>query len=68
MTDNRLGVYCSLCPENRALTGGVATFGNKTNLSNTTDIDSVDTEIGAEGGCNRYLVGEESNCKYACER
>jgi hypothetical protein len=34
----------------RASTDGGATFGNKTNLSNTTDTDSVDAEIAAEGG------------------
>jgi hypothetical protein len=34
----------------RASTDGGATFGNKTNLSNTTDSDSVDAEIAAEGG------------------
>ena len=34
----------------RASTDGGATFGNKTNLSNTTTADSVDAEIGAEGG------------------
>ncbi len=34
----------------RASTDGGATFGNKTNLSNTTNIDSVDAEIAAEGG------------------
>jgi hypothetical protein len=34
----------------RASTDGGATFGNKTNLSNTTTADSVDAEITAEGG------------------
>jgi hypothetical protein len=34
----------------RASTDGGATFGNKTNLSNTTTADSVDAEISAEGG------------------
>jgi hypothetical protein len=34
----------------RASTDGGATFGNKTNLSNTTTSDSVDAEISAEGG------------------
>jgi hypothetical protein len=34
----------------RASTDGGATFGNKTNLSNTTMTDSVDAEIAAEGG------------------
>ena len=34
----------------RASTDGGATFGNKTNLSNTTDTDSIDAEIAAEGG------------------
>jgi hypothetical protein len=34
----------------RASTDAGATFGNKTNLSNTTDADSVDAEIAAEGG------------------
>jgi hypothetical protein len=33
----------------RASTDGGATFGNKTNLSNTTNTDSVDAEIAAEG-------------------
>src|SRR5918996_1899194 len=34
----------------RASTDGGATFGNKTNLSNTATADSVDAEISAEGG------------------
>jgi hypothetical protein len=34
----------------RASTDGGATFGNKTNLSNTTGADSVDAQITAEGG------------------
>ena len=34
----------------RASTDGGATFGNKTNLSNTATADSVDAEIAAEGG------------------
>jgi hypothetical protein len=34
----------------RASTDGGATFGNKTNLSNTTTADSVDAEISAEAG------------------
>jgi hypothetical protein len=34
----------------RASTDSGATFGNKTNLSNTTTADSVDAEIAAEGG------------------
>ena len=34
----------------RASTDAGATFGNKTNLSNTTNADSVDAEIAAEGG------------------
>jgi hypothetical protein len=34
----------------RASTDGGTTFGNKTNLSNTTNTDSVDAEIAAEGG------------------
>jgi hypothetical protein len=34
----------------RASTDGGATFGNKTNLSNTTTADSVDAEISADGG------------------
>jgi hypothetical protein len=34
----------------RASTDGGATFGNKTNLSNTNNTDSVDAEIAAEGG------------------
>ena len=33
----------------RASTDAGATFGNKTNLSNTTNADSVDAEIAAEG-------------------
>src|ERR687892_2231263 len=33
----------------RASTDGGATFGNKTNLSNTDTVDSVDAEISAEG-------------------
>jgi hypothetical protein len=34
----------------RASTDSGATFGNKTNLSNTNNTDSVDAEIAAEGG------------------
>lgn len=34
----------------RASTDGGATFGNKTNLSNTTGADSVDAHITADGG------------------
>jgi hypothetical protein len=34
----------------RGSTDGGTTFGNKTNLSNTTMTDSVDAEIAAEGG------------------
>jgi hypothetical protein len=34
----------------RASTDGGTTFGNKTNLSNTTTSDSVDAEISAEAG------------------
>jgi plastocyanin len=34
----------------RASTDGGATFGNKTNLSNTDTADSIDAEISAEGG------------------
>ena len=34
----------------RASTDGGTTFGNKTNLSNTTTADSVDAEISAEAG------------------
>lgn len=34
----------------RAFTDAGATFGNKTNLSNTTNVDSVDAEIAAQGG------------------
>jgi hypothetical protein len=34
----------------RASTDSGATFGNKTNLSNTTGTDSLDAEIAAEGG------------------
>src|SRR3712207_5661118 len=33
----------------RASTDGGATFSNRTNLSNTTDADSIDAEIAAEG-------------------
>ncbi len=34
----------------RASTDGGTTFGNKTNLSNTSNTDSIDAEIAAEGG------------------
>jgi hypothetical protein len=33
----------------RASTDGGATFGNKTNLSNTDTVDSINAEIAAEG-------------------
>jgi hypothetical protein len=46
----------------RASTDGGTTFGNKTNLSNTTTADSVDAEITAEGGSvGSYMVGTKSN-------
>lgn len=33
----------------RSSNDSVATFGDKINLSNTTDIDSINTEVAAEG-------------------
>jgi hypothetical protein len=44
----------------RASTDGGATFGNKTNLSNTTGAGSVDAMIDAEGG-NIVVTWREHN-------